>query len=150
MGTSATFTVFFEEPFWVGVLEVHGPPGVRAARHVFGAEPTGPQLSAFAVGRGFEALGWAAARSTPVASSDRAGSGASGAGAGVSPKRAARLAARQARVPGTSTAAQRALQVAREEGRTEGRRVGRAERERRAARRREVAVRKAKDRHRGR
>jgi hypothetical protein len=148
MGTRVIFTVFFEDPFWVGVLEVHGPQGVRAARHVFGAEPTGPQLYDFAVGRGFEVLGLAAARSVPVAP-DRSGVDPKRS-ARLNPKRAARLAARQAREPGTSTAAQRALQVAREAGRVEGRRVGRAERERLAARRREVAVRKAKDRHRGR
>ncbi|MGW3075467.1 DUF2992 family protein [Kitasatospora sp. NPDC001132] len=28
----STFTVFFEGPFWVGVLEIAGPRGVRAAR----------------------------------------------------------------------------------------------------------------------
>ncbi|WP_158013444.1 DUF2992 family protein, partial [Carbonactinospora thermoautotrophica] len=44
---SGTFTVFFDGQFWVGVLEVAGPDGVRAARYVFGSEPTGPDLLRF-------------------------------------------------------------------------------------------------------
>ncbi|WP_412759486.1 DUF2992 family protein [Nocardiopsis rhodophaea] len=31
-------------PCWVGVLEPDDDEGVRAARHIFGAEPTGPEL----------------------------------------------------------------------------------------------------------
>jgi len=147
MGTSATFTVYFEGPFWVGVLEIRQGDGVRAARHVFGAEPTDPQLYDFAVGGGFDALGRAAARAASVPAGERSGSRT---GRPVSPKRAARQAARQAREPAVSTAAQRALQRAREANRTLARQEGRAERERRAAWRRQVAVRKAKDRHRGR
>jgi hypothetical protein len=36
----ATMTVFFDDPFWVAVLELHQDGRVRAVRHVFGAEAT--------------------------------------------------------------------------------------------------------------
>ena len=35
----ASFTVFFEDPFWVGVYEREEPGGLTARRVVFGAEP---------------------------------------------------------------------------------------------------------------
>ena len=35
----ASFTVFFEDPFWVGVYEREEPGGLTACRVVFGAEP---------------------------------------------------------------------------------------------------------------
>ncbi len=37
-------TVFFEEPFWVGVFEREDEAGFRASRVVFGAEPTDVEL----------------------------------------------------------------------------------------------------------
>jgi hypothetical protein len=40
----ATMTVFFDDPFWVAVLELHHDGRVRAARQVFGAEPTDAEI----------------------------------------------------------------------------------------------------------
>ena len=37
--TIGTLTVFFEEPFWVGVFEQIDQGELRAAKVVFGAEP---------------------------------------------------------------------------------------------------------------
>lgn len=43
-----SFLVFFEGPFWVGILEGQDDEGgLVVARHVFGAEPTNPELLAF-------------------------------------------------------------------------------------------------------
>lgn len=42
--TSATFTVYFNGQFWVGVLEHDDGTHVRAAQTVFGAEPTDKAL----------------------------------------------------------------------------------------------------------
>lgn len=36
--------VFFDPPFWVGIFEQSDADTYRVARHVFGAEPTEPQL----------------------------------------------------------------------------------------------------------
>lgn len=41
-------TVLFESPFWVGIFEKQENGMCQAARFVFGAEPTDPQLLEFA------------------------------------------------------------------------------------------------------
>ena len=40
-------TVRFEDPFWVGIIEVEDGGDYRVARHVFGAEPTTPEVLRF-------------------------------------------------------------------------------------------------------
>jgi hypothetical protein len=41
------FTVLFEEPFWVGIFERTDEAGYAVARHVFGAEPSAPEIHTF-------------------------------------------------------------------------------------------------------
>ncbi|HZE41373.1 MAG TPA: YjdF family protein, partial [Stackebrandtia sp.] len=84
---SSTFTVFFEDPFWVGVLEIAGPDGVRAARHVFGPEPSNAELWQF-VRRDFGRLLDAAMAAPPVPPERRVRPQV------TNPKRLARAAAR--------------------------------------------------------
>ena len=43
----ATFTIYFEDPFWVGLLESEDEGTLVVARHVFGAEPSNAQLLHF-------------------------------------------------------------------------------------------------------
>jgi hypothetical protein len=43
----ATFTVYFEGPFWVGLLESEEGGRLVVARHVYGAEPTNAELLRF-------------------------------------------------------------------------------------------------------
>ncbi|HUW41396.1 MAG TPA: YjdF family protein [Rectinemataceae bacterium] len=47
----AQFTIYFEGPFWVGVLEVDEDGEFVVARHVFGAEPSNAQLLDFMLHR---------------------------------------------------------------------------------------------------
>jgi len=47
----AVFTVFFEGPFWVGILESKEGDELSVARHVFGAEPSNPELLEFMLHR---------------------------------------------------------------------------------------------------
>jgi hypothetical protein len=42
-------TVFFDPPYWVGIFEKIENDQIQAARFVFGAEPTDPQLLNFAL-----------------------------------------------------------------------------------------------------
>ncbi len=143
MGMTATFTVFFEDPFWVGVVEIEESDGIHAARHVFGAEPSGPELHQFVLDGSYDALARQALEVAP-ASEHRSAPPA------MNPKRAARLAARQADTPRPSTAAQQALQANWEQQRRQRRSAGAAEREAMAREQRQKAVSKAKARHRGR
>ena len=43
----AVFTVYFENPFWVGVLESEDAGAITVARHVFGPEPSNAELLQF-------------------------------------------------------------------------------------------------------
>lgn len=144
--SATTFTVFFEDPFWVGVLEVVDEQGVRAARHVFGAEPHGRELYAFGFSRDYDRLVRRAEAAPPVALPARG----PGPARSVSPKRAARLAAREQAAIRPSTAAQTAVKAALAQSKTQRRAQSRAQREAEEARRRDVARAKARARHRGR
>ena len=140
---ATTFTVFFEDPFWVGILEIRDDDGVRAARHVFGDEPSGAELYAFGLSRDYDRLLRRALAGRPAPSPPprpRA----------VNPKRAARATAKERKAPPASTAAHQAIQAALQKSKTDKRSRSHAQRLAQAARRRELARAKAKARHRGR
>ena len=153
---SAQFTLSFDGRFWVGVLELHerrrgaevNDQGgtVRAARHVFGAEPSDVELYDFLLIHGGALIDRAAA-CPPVPASRSAGSSSA---PRPNPKRAARQAAKEAARARPSTAAQAALAAAREETAT------RASRDRSRRRRQKTEEdwarrrQRAKRRHRGR
>ena len=142
---SAQLTVFFDGRFWVGVLEHHelrhgGDANsraitVRAARHVFGAEPSDVELYDFLLTHGGILIDRAAA-SPPVPAPRSVDSSST---PRPNPKRAARQAAKEA-----------ARAAAREESPARGARSRRRRRRQEAdeawVRRRE----RAKRRHRGR
>jgi hypothetical protein len=135
-----TLTVFFEDPFWVGLFERASPEGRAMARVVFGAEPSAAEVLAFVLRSRLDALGF-----VPVAP------GAPEPGAGPrSPKRRQREAARAVSHDGRRTRAQEALQAALEQRKVERAEVSRAER--RAERERRHLLRQArrKERRRGR
>ena len=121
---SAQFTLYFDGRFWVGVLEHHElrhggdaiscATTVRAARHVFGAEPSDVELYDFLLTHGGALIDRAAA-SPPIPTSGSAGSAGSLSAPHPNPKRAARRAAKEAARARPSTAAQAALSAAREE-----------------------------------
>ncbi|HEV2377221.1 MAG TPA: YjdF family protein [Streptosporangiaceae bacterium] len=143
--STTTFTVFFEDPFWVGVLETADEQGVRAARHVFGAEPSGQELYEFGFSRDYDRLVQRAQAGPPVAPTARPGWPARV----LNPKRAARLAAKEQAAPRASTAAQAAIKAALEQSKSQRRAQSGAGRQAEAARRRGLARAKAKARHRG-
>ncbi|MEU6089714.1 YjdF family protein [Streptomyces sp. NPDC047085] len=140
----STFTVYFDDPFWVGVLEIADEDGVRAARHVFGAEPTGPELMQFSL-RAFDGLLARALACEPVDPDNAARQRRV-----VNPKRQARAVAREQRARPVSTMAQEAMARAVEQAKQENRRAAKRRRAEEAEQRREQARQKAKSRHRGR
>jgi hypothetical protein len=44
---TSTFTIFFEDPFWVGILEENYDENNYIGKHIFGAEPTNSGLIQF-------------------------------------------------------------------------------------------------------
>ncbi len=139
----STFSVFFEGPFWVGVLEIAEPDGVRAARHVFGDEPTGPELEEF-VRRDFLAL-LTSALAGPAVPADRVPRPRRG-----NAKRAARAAAREQAARPLTTAAQEALHEAHQHAKSENRAAAKRRRAAEAEQHRALSRAKARARHRGR
>ena len=139
------FTVFFDGQYWVGVLEIVDGGQLRAARHVFGSEPTGPELYEFAL-HGFTGLAdraWASG-AAPVHDAEKRGRRPG------NPKRVARILARERAAPSVSTAAQQALKESMTARATERRTSQRQDREQDRRERRAKARGKARERHRGR
>lgn len=40
-------TICFEKPFWIGLVETEDESGYQVAKHVFGPEPTDPEVGEF-------------------------------------------------------------------------------------------------------
>ncbi len=138
--TSVRFTVLYEYPFWVGVLEVEAEGKLGAARHVFGVEPAAAEVVEFVRRLGVQLLEQAA--DAPVATdTNRTGSPRAS-----SARRAARGMVRATSASGLSTETHEALQAQLDE--RSGRR--RAAREAADRHRPEVAKHKLREKHRGR
>ena len=122
------FTLYHDGRFWVGVYEIHEDGLVRAARHIFGAEPNNAELAAFAAGRGFVRLADDARKAPPVPVTKR-------------PKQT---------YDGIGTAAQRALKHAVAERAIENKAARKRRLAAEAARRRALGKAKSRAKHRGR
>lgn len=138
----ATMTVFFDDPFWVAVLEVQDGGHIRATRHVFGAGPTNVELYQFLLRHGVALLARAERsaavhgdRSVPVAVRN--------------PKRLAREAARAAQLARPSTAAQEAVRKEIESRKRASATHNREDRQAHAEHRCNVRRAKSRARHRG-
>lgn len=104
--TGVRLTVFFEEPFWVGVFERRDGSELSVSRVVFGAEPKDAEVWDFVL-HGYYGLHFSPSVDAPVR--ERA----------VNPKRMQRQARRQTQSAGVGTKSQQALQLQREQMKTE-------------------------------
>ena len=94
--TTLTLTVYFEDPFWVGVFERVEDDQLSVCRHVFGAEPTNAEVLAFVQQR-FRKLAF-----SPAVAADRQMHHSN-------PKRRQRAARKASASRGIGTKAQQAL-----------------------------------------
>ena len=133
---SGRLTVYFEEPFWVGVFERVQGDGLCACKVTFGAEPKGYEVLDY-VRRHYGELRF----SEPVPREAREKAD--------SPKRRQRAAAKEMQPTGVGTKSQQALQVQRELMKTERKRITRAEREAEEQRRFELKQQQKKEKKRG-
>jgi hypothetical protein len=141
--SSTTFTVFYDGQFWVGLLEVVDNGELRVARHVFGSEPSGPELYEFSL-RDYGALSALAHRSPAVPVDQR-----QAAPRPVNPKRLARQVAKERAQSAVSTAAQVAIKQSISENADARKSRSRQRRDTAEHARRQIARAKAKARHRG-
>ena len=132
----ARLTVFFEEPFWVGVFERIEGDELSACKVTFGAEPQDYEVLDY-VRRHYGELRF----SEPVLREAREKA--------VNPKRRQRAAAREMQPTGVGTKSQQALQAQRELMKTERKKITKAEREAEAQRRFELKQQQKKEKKRG-
>lgn len=133
----ARLTIFFEDPFWVGVYEREEDGRLSACRIVFGAEPKDGEVYARLCAQ------WRSLRLSPPISGRRAADRL------LSPKRRQRMARQTLTAAGVGTKAQQALKLQQEAGRTARAARSRAEREAEEAQRFALRQQKRREKHRG-
>ena len=107
------FTVYFEEPFWIGVIERMEGECLSACKVTFGAEPKDYEVNEYLASQYFKL------RFSPAVTLDRKPK------EHKNPKRVQRLARREVNQTGTGTKSQQALKLLQEENKVQRKVVSR-------------------------
>ena len=134
---SVKLTVFFAEPFWIGVFERISEGKLSACKMTFGAEPKDYEVYAFIL-KNYDQLRFSQAVAADVKE------------AGRNPKRVQREVHKQVQNTGIGTKSQQALKLQQEQRKTERRTVSREQRETEKQRQFELKQQKRKEKHKGR
>ena len=134
---SGKLTVFFEEPFWIGVFERKWNGRLSVCKVTFGAEPKDYELHDFIL-RNYWRLRFSPAVAADVRETKH------------NPKRMQREVHKQLRNSGIGTKSQQALKLQQEQMKTERRASGRERQEAKKQRQFELKQQKKKEKHRGR
>ena len=129
-------TVFFEEPFWVGVFERVVDGKLSVCKVTFGAEPKDHEVYDFVLKNYY----WLRFSSVVVIDVKETGR---------NPKRVQREVRKQVQNTGIGTKSQQALKLQQEQLKTEHKIVNREQRETEKQRRFELKQEKRKEKHRG-
>ena len=130
-------TVFFEEPFWVGVFERVVDGKLSVCKVTFGAEPKDYEVYEFVL-KNYYRLRFSTAVATDVKETGR------------NPKRVQREVRKQVKNTGIGTKSQQALKLQQEQLKTERKIVSQEQREAEKQRQFELKQQKRKEKHRGR
>ena len=133
---SGKLTVFFEEPFWVGVFERVTDGQMSVCKVTFGAEPKDYEVLEFILGQYYK-LKFSPAVDVEVRKS------------ADNPKRRQRDAHKQVQNSGIGTKSQQALQMQREEMKTERKLISKEQKEAEKQRQFDLKPQKRKEKHRG-
>ena len=134
--TSGKLTVYFEDPFWVGVFERVSNEKLSVCKVTFGAEPKDYEVWDFILHHYYK-LKFSLAVETEVKQT------------ADNPKRRQRNARKQLMDSGISTKSQQALQTQREEMKTERKQISREQKEAEKQRQFDLRRQKRKEKHRG-
>ena len=134
---SGRLTVFFEEPFWIGVFEHISEKKLSVCKVTFGAEPKDYEIYDFVL-KNYYRLKFSPAVETDVKEASR------------NPKRVQRDVRKQVQNTGIGTKSQQALKFQQEQFKTERKAVSREQREAEKQRQFELKQQKRKEKHRGR
>ena len=134
---SGRLTVFFEEPFWIGVFERISEGKLSVCKVTFGAEPKDYEIYDFIL-RNYYRLRFSPAVATDVKEDAR------------NPKRVQREVRKQVQNTGIGTKSQQALKLQQEHLKTERKSMNREQREAEKERKFQLKQQKKKEKHRGR
>ena len=134
---SGRLTVFFEDPFWVGVFERLSDGKLSVCKVTFGAEPKDYEVYDFVL-KNYYQLRFSPAVATDVKETGR------------NPKRIQREVRKQVENTMIGTKSQQALKLQQEQLKIERRTVNREQREAEKQRQFELKQQKRKEKHRGR
>ena len=133
---SGKLTVFFEEPFWVGVFEHIEDDKLNVAKVTFGAEPKDYEVQAYIL-KYYYSLQFSPAVTTVVKETKR------------NPKRMQRDAKKQMQETGVGTKSQQALKLQQEQNKQERKLRSRERKEADELRMFELKQQKKKEKHKG-
>ena len=134
--TESGLTVYFDEPFWVGVFEELDGSKLSVCRVVFGAEPTDAEIYSFIL-KNFNNLRFSPPVKTEIKQK------------ADNPKRRQRNVHKQLEKSGIGTKSQQAMQKQYEEKKLERRQRSREQKEAEKQRLFELKQQKRKEKHRG-
>ena len=134
--TKGMLTVFFDEPFWVGVFELTQNGRLSAARVIFGAEPKDSEVLEFILKHYYELKFSPAVEAKAKRTADN-------------PKRRQRKARKKLAGTGIGTKSQQALKLLQEQNKTERRHITKEQRDEEKQRRFELRQQKRREKHRG-
>lgn len=134
--STVTLTVYFDEPFWVGVFERIGDGKLSVCRVTFGAEPKDYEVWEFVLRNYYRLKFSPAVKAEQKQTADN-------------PKRRQRNAKKQVQAVGIGTKSQQALAAQREALKTERKKVSREQKEAVQQRRFDLKQQKRKEKHRG-
>jgi hypothetical protein len=135
--SNSRLTVFFEDPFWVGIYERESSGRFEAAKIIFGAEPKAGEIYAYLCQHWYD-LNFSPAINEQIKRI-----------CFRNPKKRQREAAKAVENTGAGTKAQQALKLQQEQGKVERKARSKAVREAETARRFALLRKKRKARHRG-
>lgn len=133
---SGKLTVFFEEPFWVGVFERVSDGQMSVCKITFGAEPKDYEVLEFILSQYYK-LKFSPAVEVEVRKT------------ADNPKRRQRDAHKQVQNSGIGTKSQQALQMQREEMKTERKLISKEQKEAEKLRQFDLKQQKRKEKHKG-
>ena len=136
-GTRARLSVFFEEPFWIGLYERQTGGRYEVCKITFGAEPKDVEVHQYLLER------WADLRFSPPMGAAEPDEHPR------NPKRLQRGAQRAVQSAGVGTKAQQALQLQHEQGKLARKERSKEQREAEAERQFSLRQEKRKEKHRG-
>ncbi len=133
---SLVLTVYFEDPFWVGVVERYDRGKLSASKITFGAEPKDNEVLELVL-KHFKEVRFSPAVATVESKTIR------------SPKRLQREAKRQTSAKGIGTKSQQAIKLLQEQNKLERKHLSREQKEAEKERKFELKQLKKSEKHRG-